>query len=241
MTGFAVPMDLLAAVRGPWRLTNSGRRWEAIDNTSAAEPEQRAAALSALEACLAYMIESRRRDGEDPDWGLPAEFWEYHWFGMDLWLARAMPTLADVTPERVRAWIEADVEPEPVFGRSWGTPPDEVVDNVARSWVFSIVNGLTDRLIRWFRREARDHLDPDERVRLIGLLKEAAPRLPWRLANIAVRGILDLGGPGEKEYFDRLASDPDAHERTRAEAASVCWRIERDRHPGPGVGGSGRP
>ena len=54
-----------------------------------------------------------------------------------------------------------------------------------------------------------------------------APRsLPWRLAILAVPGIFDLGGPGEKEYFDRLASDQSQHEAVRDEAKSVLGRID---------------
>lgn len=226
MTGPLVAPELVAALPGPWQQANPSLRRKAIDGVPVTDPEQRAVALVALAECFAYMADVRARHGEEPDWGLPDEFWEYHSFPMEPGLRRVMPTLADITPENVRGWIEADVDPALAFNAQWTTPPDEVVGNVGQAWAFYIVNSLTETLIRWFRGPARDHLDPSERARLIGLFKAAVPRLPWRLAIVVVPGILDLGGPGEREYFDQLAGDQSLHEKTRAEAESVIGVID---------------
>jgi hypothetical protein len=138
-----------------------------------------------------------------------------------------MPRLADITRDRVRAWMEADVDPVEVFDATWTTPPDDVVEAVGRDWAFHIVNRATGNLMRWFRGPALDHLDDLERARLLGVLREAAPELPWRLATVAVRLVFAVGGPAEREYFDRLAGDPGVHGKTRDEAASVRWLIDR--------------
>ena len=232
MTGPLVPPELLAALPHPWQLADASRRRRAIDDALATGPEQQAVALRALKACFAYLIEARRREGDEPDWGLPGEFWEYHSFAMDVGLDESLPTLADVTPEKVRAWVEADVEPELAFGTTWTTPPDDVVDNIGRARAFYIVNGLAEDLLRWFRGPARDHLDPSVRARLVALFEEAAPGLPWRLATLVVRAVLEVGGPDEKGYFDRLAGDQDVHAKIRDEAASVSWLIDRQNEPG---------
>lgn len=233
MTGSLVPPELLAALPGPLQVADWNRQKRAMNDALATDPEQRAVALSALEACLAFMADVKAHYGDEPDWGLLEEFWEYHPFGMDLGLERSLPTLADVTPEKVRAWIETDVDPQLAFGAMWTTPPDEVVGNVGRAWAVYIVLGLTEQLIRWFsgRGRARDHLDASERARLVDLLEEAAPRLPWRLGIRAVSAIHAIGGPGEKGYFDRLASDQNVHEKTRDQAASKSWLIDRQNEP----------
>lgn len=142
-----------------------------------------------------------------------------------------MPTLADVTPERVRDWAEAYLDAEDVFGATWTTPPDEVVDSIGRSRVFFIVQGATESLVRWLRGIGSEHLDDPERARVVDLLKEATPRLQWRLTIITIPTILDLGGPAEKGYFDRLANEPGLHEKTRAEAESVSSFIDHAHEP----------
>ncbi|MEU7771826.1 hypothetical protein AB0C50_27550 [Micromonospora taraxaci] len=71
----------------------------------------------------------------------------------------------------------------------------------------------------------------DPVARVVDLLKEATPRLQWSLTIITIPTILDLGGPEEKGYFDRLANDPGLHEKTRAEAESVSSFIDRAHEP----------
>ncbi|MFI5926421.1 hypothetical protein ACIA3K_10565 [Micromonospora sp. NPDC051543] len=217
---------MLAAVPVPWRLADPVERGKATRELPP-DPLYRAEALTAFETCLAYLVDVRDRHGNETDWGLPKAFFDDHWFVLYARLKQSMPTLADVTPERVREWVEAYLDPEEVFGVTWTTPPDEVVDSVGRSWVFFILQGAAESLVRWFRRVGPDNLDDAERARVVDLLKKATPRLQWRLTIITIPAILDLSGSEERDYFDRLASDPGLHEKTRAEAESMSSFIDR--------------
>ncbi|MFI6267289.1 hypothetical protein [Micromonospora zamorensis] len=230
MTGPWVAPELLAALPVPWRLADPVERGKATRELLPG-PQQRDEALQALEMCLAYLVDVRDRYGDETDWGLPKEFFDDYWFILYARLKQSMPTLADVTPERVRDWAEAYLDPEDVFGATWTTPPDEVVDSIGRSWVFFIVQGATESLVRWLRGVGPEHLDDSERARVVDLLKEATPRLQWRLTIITIPTILDLGGPDQKSYFDRLANDQGLHEKTRAEAESVSSFIDRAHEP----------
>ena len=78
------------------------------------------------------------------------------------------------------------------------------------------------------RRAASDFLSPYGADRPA---QGATPRLQWRLTIITIPTILDLGGPDEKSYFDRLANEQGLHEKTRAEADSA--RSFLDRAPEP--------
>ncbi|MET8083992.1 hypothetical protein [Micromonospora sp. NPDC005237] len=230
MTGPWVAPEMLAAVPVPWRLADPVERGKAARELPPG-PQQQVEALRALETCLAYLVDVRDRCGDEPDWGHPRAFFDDYWFILYARLKQSMPTLADVTPERVRDWAEAYLDPEDVFGVTWTTPPDGVIDSIGRSWVFFILQGATESLVRWFRRVGPDHLDDSVRARVVDLLKAATPRLPWRLTIITIPTILDLGGPEEKGYFDRLADDPGLHEKTRAEAESVSSFIDRQHEP----------
>lgn len=190
MTGPWVAAEMLAAVPAPWRLVYPVERGKAPRDLPP-DPLHRVEALTALETCLAYLVDVRDRYGDETDWGLPKAFFDDYWFILYARLKQSMPTLADVTPERVRDWAEAYLDPADVFGVTWTTPPDEVVDSVGRSWVFFILQGATESLVRWFRRVGPDHLDDAERARVVDLLKEATPRLQWRLTIISIPAILD--------------------------------------------------
>ncbi|MFG1883738.1 hypothetical protein [Micromonospora sp. NPDC049102] len=226
MTDPWVAPEMLAAVPLPWRLADPVERGRATRELPPGPP-QRAEALRALETCLAYLVDVRDRYGDETDWGLPKEFFDDYWFILYTRLKQSMPTLADVTPEKVRAWADAYLDPEDVFGVTWTTPPDEVIDSIGRSWAFFILQGATESLVRWFRGVGPDQLDDSERARVVNLLKEATPRLQWRLTIVTIPAILDLDGSEEKGYFDRLANDPGLHEKTRAEAESVSAFIGR--------------
>ncbi|MGC4770134.1 hypothetical protein ACLQ25_14340 [Micromonospora sp. DT44] len=210
----------------PWRLADPVERGKATSELPP-DPLHRVEALTALETCLAYLVDVRDRHGDEADWGLPRAFFDDYWFILYSRLKQSMPTLADVTPERVRDWAEVYLDPKDVFGVTWTTPPDEVIDSIGRSWVFFILQGATESLIRWLRRLGPDHLDDAGRARVVDLLKEATPRLQWRLTIITIPTILDLGGPDEKGYLDRLINDPCLHKKTRAEAESVSSFIDR--------------
>lgn len=67
MTDSLVPPELLA-LPPSWQAADSGRRHPVIRDLPA-DPEQRALALSALEACLAFQVNAAARYGEDPNWG----------------------------------------------------------------------------------------------------------------------------------------------------------------------------
>jgi hypothetical protein len=230
VTGPWVAPEMLAAVPVPWRLADPVERGK-VTRELPPDPPHRAEALTALETCLAYLVDVRDRYGDETDWGLPKAFFDDYWFILYARLKQSMPTLADVTPERVREWAEAYLDPEDVFGATWTTPPDEVVDSIGRSWVFFILQGAAESLVRWFRQVGPDQLDDSERARVVDLLKDATPRLPWRLTIITIPAILDLSGSEEKDYFDRLANDPGLHEKTRAEAESVSSFIDRQHEP----------
>ncbi|MET8278704.1 hypothetical protein [Micromonospora sp. NPDC005174] len=221
---------MLAAVPVPWRLADPVERGKATRELPP-DPLHRVEALTALETCLAYLIDVRDRYGDETDWGLPKAFFDDYWFILYGRLKQSMPTLADVTPERVREWAEAYLDPEDVFGVTWATPPDEVIDSIGRSWVFFILQGAAESLVRWFRRLGPDQLVDSERARMVELLKDATPRLQWRLTIITIPTILELNDSGEKGYFDRLANDPGLHEKTRAEAESVSLFIDRQHEP----------
>ncbi|MEU7926604.1 hypothetical protein [Micromonospora sp. NPDC049801] len=230
MTDPWVTPEMLAAVPVPWRLADPVERGKATRELPPSPP-QRAEALRALETCLAYLVDVRDRYGDDTDWGLPKAFFDDYWFILYTRLKQSMPTLADVTPEKVRAWADAYLDSEDVFGVTWTTPPDEVIDSIGRSWAFFILQGATESLVRWFRNVGPDQLDDSERARVVSLLKEATPRLQWRLTIVTIPAILDLDGSAEKGYFDRLANDPGLHEKTRAEAESVSAFIDRQHEP----------
>ncbi|MGV9210851.1 hypothetical protein ACTFTM_03210 [Micromonospora sp. RB23] len=230
MTAPWVAPEMLATVPVPWRLADPVERGK-VTRELPPSPPQPVEALRALETCLAYLVDVRDRYGDETDWGLPKAFFDDYWFILYARLKQSMPTLADVTPERVREWAEAYLDPEDVFGVTWTTPPDEVIDSIGRSWVFFILQGAAESLIRWLRRVGPDHLDDAERARLVDLLKEATPRLQWRLTIITIPAILELSGPDEKGYFDRLVNDPGLHEKTRAEAESVSSFIDRQHEP----------
>ncbi|WP_422737905.1 hypothetical protein ACN263_00730 [Micromonospora sp. WMMD729] len=193
-----------------------------------ADPEHRSLALSALEACLAFQVNSAARYGDDPNWGLPEAFSNDDWFLLQIRLKRRLPTLADVTRTNVRDWLQGDDVVE-ILEATWTEPPDELVEAVGQMWATFIVNGLTVDLLRWFGWVARDHLVVAERARALDLLKWATRRLPWRHAIQTISAILSLGGSDERAYFDQLANDPDLHEKTRAEAASKRWLIDSER------------
>lgn len=223
MAGSPVPPALVAALPMPWQVADQIQRTRAIKQLPP-DAEQRALALSALEACLAYVVDAH--EAARPRFRLPEQFFE-EWFSLSGSLAEWMPTLSDVTPERVRDWISTKVPVARIFDDTWTTPPDAVVGAVGRMWVSSIVTGAADDLIRWFRRAARDSLTAPERARLVEVLKIATPRLPWRRTILTIPAILYLGGPEQREYFDRLANDPGLHEKTRAEAESKRSLIDR--------------
>ncbi|WP_433117172.1 hypothetical protein [Micromonospora sp. CA-246542] len=192
------------------------------------DPEQRALALSALEACLAFQVNSAARYGEEPTWGLPEAFLNDDWFLLQVRIKRRLPTLADVTRTNVRDWLqEGDVAE--ILEATWTEPSGELIEAVGQMWATFIVNGLTVDLLRWFGWVARDHLDVVERAKALDLLKAATRRLPWRHTIHTIPAILNLGGSAERGYFDQLANDPDLHEKTRAEAASKRWLIDSER------------
>ncbi|MEU0547842.1 hypothetical protein [Micromonospora sp. NPDC005979] len=193
-----------------------------------ADPEHRALALSALEACLAFQVNSAARYGDDRNWGLPEAFSNDDWFLLQIRLKRRLPTLADVTRTKVRDWLQEDDVAE-ILDAKRTEPSDELVEAVGQMWATFIVNGLTEDLLRWLELVARDHLDVVERARALDLLKTTTPRLPWRYTIETIPVILSLGGSAERPYFDQLANDPDLHEKTRAEAASKRWLIDSKR------------
>jgi hypothetical protein len=194
-------------------------------------PHERLVALTALEVCLAHVVEVHARLGDEPNWGLPPEFYDEYSFTLFNTLRDQTPTLADVSRERLHDWAEKNVDGNAMFGASWTTPPDDFIDNVGRMRAHSIVIGAAEDLVQWFRQVARDHLTDAQRSRVVELLKEATPHLPWRQAIVTVPAILHLGGPQQRAYFDRLARNPNVHEKTREEAASVRWLIDRDNPP----------
>ncbi|MEU4333474.1 hypothetical protein AB0F59_02480 [Micromonospora lupini] len=226
MSDSLVAPELLASLPPSWQLADSGRRHMAIKELPPG-PEERAVALSALEACLAFQLDSASRYGEDPTWGLPETFFDDDWFLLQVTLKRRLPTLADVTRTNVRVWAEEDGVAE-ILDATWTDPPDEFVESVGEMWVSFIVNGLVVELLRWLGWVARDHLDAEERARALALLKTVTPRLPWRQTIETLPVILNLGGSGERDYFDQLANDPSLHEKTRAEAASKRWAIDSE-------------
>jgi hypothetical protein len=222
-----VSPELLAALPIPWRLTNSYERVKAMQELPPV-PQQRDVALSALEASLAYATQPQARHDEKSDWDLPPGFFGDWFFLLHAALERSMPTLADVTREKVHDWAEQTVDAKAMFGADWTTPPEDFVDNVGRMWVYSTVVGAIEPLVRWFRQVARAHLTDDQRFRVVELLRMAAPHLSWWQAIDVLPAILDLGGPEQRDYFDRLANNPDLPEKTREEAASLRWLIDRD-------------
>ncbi|MFY1618932.1 hypothetical protein [Micromonospora sp. WMMD736] len=225
MSDLLVEPELLASLPPSWQAAESGRRHPVIRDLPA-DPEQRALALSALEACLAFQVNSAARYGEDPTWGLPEAFSNDDWFLLQVRLKRRLPTLADVTHTNVRDWLqEGDVAE--ILDATWTEPSDELIEAVGQMWATFIVNGLTVDLLRWLGWVARDHLDVEERARALDLLKTATRRLPWRHTIETIPVILSLGGSDERAYFDQLANDPELHEKTRAEAESVSSFIER--------------
>jgi hypothetical protein len=230
MTDPLVSPDLLAALPHPWRLTGVLERGDAT-RALRPTPHERAVAVSALEACLAHGVEIQAKYGDDPDWGLPPQFFDDYSFPLFTTLQRWMPTLADVTRPTIRDWAHNNVNPKAMFGADWTTPPDDFIDNVGRMWASSTVIGACEHLLRWLRQVARDHLTDDQRAHVVELLKEATPRLQWRLATVTIPAILDLGGPRQRAYFDRLANDPNAHEKTRETAASKRRLIDRQNPP----------
>jgi hypothetical protein len=48
---------------------------------------------------------------------------------------------------------------------------------------------------------------------------------------VTLPAILHLGGPEQRDYFDRLANDPYLHEQIRETAASKRWLIDRGNPP----------
>ncbi|GAA1029121.1 hypothetical protein GCM10009557_16490 [Virgisporangium ochraceum] len=230
MTDPLVSPDLLAALPYPWRLTGLLERGDAT-RALPPTPHERTVAVSALETSLAHAMEVRARYGHDPDWGLPPQFFDDYYFPLLNTLHRSMPTLADVSRPSIRDWAHNNVNPKTMFRAEWTTPPDDFIDSVGRMWVSSTIIGACEHLIRWLRQVARDHLTDDQRTRVVDLLKEATPRLQWRLAVVTIPAILDLGGPQQRAYFDQLANDPNVHENTREEAASVRRLIDRQNPP----------
>ncbi|MET8524797.1 hypothetical protein [Micromonospora sp. NPDC005172] len=227
MSDALIEPELLASLPPSWQAAESGRRHPVIRDLPA-DPEQRALALSALEACLAFQVNSAARYGEDPTWGLPEAFFDDDWFLLQVRLMRRLPTLADVTRANVRDWLqEGDVAE--ILDVTWTEPSDEFIEAVGQMWATFIVNGLTLDLLRWLSWVARDHLDVVERARALDLLKAATRRLPWRHTIDTIPVILSLGGSDERDYFDQLANDPDLHEKARAEAASKRWLIDSER------------
>lgn len=227
MTDPLVSRELLAALPLPWRLTDSYERVKAMQELPP-DPQQRESALSALEASLAYATQPRAKHDDESGWDLPPGFFGDWFFLLHAALERSMPTLADVTRERVRDWADNTVDAKAMFDANWTTPPEDFIHNVGRMWVFSTVVGTIEPLIRWFRHVARDHLTDDQRSRVVELLKEATPHLFWQQAIDVLPAILDLGGPEQRNYFDRLANNPDLPEKTREEAASLRWLIDRE-------------
>ncbi|MEU6022634.1 hypothetical protein [Micromonospora sp. NPDC047134] len=219
MTGSLVASELVAALPLPWQLADPGRRNTAVKELLPG-PEQRTVALSALSACLAFQVDTAARYGDDPNWGLPDNFFEDDWFLLQASLKRSLPTLADVTRENVRDWAEKNSVVAEILDATWTTPPDEIVEAVGQVWVTFIVNGAVEELLRWLGWTARDTLDPDERAQALDLLKTVTPRLPWRQTIETIPVILSLGGSDEHDYFEQLANDPGLHEKTRAEAES---------------------
>ncbi|MGC4746900.1 hypothetical protein ACLQ28_14725 [Micromonospora sp. DT201] len=227
MTDSLVAPELLASLPQSWQVADPGRRHTAIKELPPGSA-QRAMALSALEACLAFQLDAVARYGDDPSWGLPDAFFEDDWFLLQATLKRWLPTLADVTCGNVRDWAENNGVVAEILNATWTTPPDEVTEAVGRVWVSFIINGVVVDLLRWLEWVARDHLDAAERTRVLELLKTATPRLPWRQTIETIPVILSLGGPNERDYFDRLANDSNLHEKTRAEAASKRWLVDRE-------------
>ncbi|MET8278706.1 hypothetical protein [Micromonospora sp. NPDC005174] len=227
MSDLLVEPELLASLPPSWQAAESGRRHPVIRDLPP-DPEQRALALSALEACLAFQVNSAARYGEEPTWGLPEAFLNDDWFLLQVRIKRRLPTLADVTRTNVRDWLqEGDVAE--ILEATWTEPSDELIEAVGQMWATFIVNGLAVDLLRWFGWVARDHLDVVERAKALDLLKAATRRLPWRHTIHTIPAILNLGGSDERAYFDQLANDPDLHEKTRAEAASKRWLIDSER------------
>jgi hypothetical protein len=230
VTESLVPPNLLAALPLPWQIADLVERGHAV-RTTPPTPENRGVALTALAACLAYCVETKARYGDDPDWGLPPELHDDYSFMVHNTLRQWMPTLADVTRETVRDWAQKNFDPPTMFGAAWTAPPQNFIDNVARMWVHAITVGACEHLIEWFRRTAREHRTGEQRAQVVDRLKEATPRLSWRRAIVTIPAILDLGGPQQRTYFDQLANDPNVHEKTRDEAASVRWLIDRGKPP----------
>lgn len=230
MTESLVPPDLLAALPLPWRIADLVERGHAMRKT-APTPENRSVALSALAACLAYCVEAKARYGDDPDWDLPPALHDDYSFVVYNTLREWMPTLAEVTRETVRVWAQKNIDAPTMFGAAWTTPPDDFIDNIARMWVHAIAVGACEHLIQWFRQVAREHLTGQRRAQVVQLLKDATPQLSWRRAIVTIPAILDLGGPSQQGYFDRLANDPTVPEKTRETAASKRWLIDRENPP----------
>jgi hypothetical protein len=224
-----VEPELSASLPPSWQVADSGRRHPVIRDLPA-DPEHRALALSALEACLAFQVNATARYGEDPNWGLPEAFFDDDWFLLQVKLKRRLPTLADVTRTKVRDWAQEEDVAE-ILDATWTEPSDEFIEAVGQMWATFIINGLTVALLRWLGWVARDHLDDVERARALDLLKTATRRLPWRHTIATIPVILSLGGSDERAYFDQLANDPDLHEKTRTEAASVTSFIDRQHEP----------
>jgi hypothetical protein len=212
----------LATLPDPWRMSDHYARHDAVKRLPAG-PEQRAEALNALEACLAFLVDR----ANDTDLGLPERFHD-HWFALARSFRSRMPTLADVSRVAIRRWLEEDVDTAIVFGSDWVTPPDDVVDKIALFWASAMAHRLADELTRWLRKAVRQNPDAPERARLLAMLKAAVPRLPSHRAIVGIAAIRDLGGAAEMDYLRQVEADPGVPEEVREEAGRARQIVERN-------------
>ncbi|WP_146159585.1 hypothetical protein [Allonocardiopsis opalescens] len=192
----------------------------------------------ALENGLAYVVALKDRDDDDEGSPYPAlndHFYEA-WFFFRKALDLRMPTFRDADRATVLEWLSSEVDLEFLFGERWTEPPDAVVDDLSRFWVYGTVVGMNRDAIRWLKAAFRDEggpsmdsaLVPDQK-RFVALLRSFIPWLPWRETEQALIAIWAFGHDRELEYFTALADDTSLHPEVRESAAHYRRICERER------------
>ena len=219
----------LATAPHPWSLTAKFGRLGGAGEVSP-DMTQRKIAIGLLEQCLHVLAEEYARHGDDAVHGLPEGFHEL-WVFSERGLADRMPTLADISAEGVRHWLAEDIDLLNMFGEPWVEPPRDVVDAVTHHWTIVAVRRLTKDLVHWLTEAMRNRPDTEDRPHYLDLLRSYAARLDWRLGALLVLKSWALTKPRGVDFLEEVANNPDAPERTRAEAADLL-RMHRERTPG---------
>ncbi|PRX98109.1 hypothetical protein [Allonocardiopsis opalescens] len=223
-----------AAIAGlpyPWNVDGLSLGGPPLDSWQP-NPERRATALKVLRSCLEYLMSDAPRYGGE----LPSlnEHFADEWISYDHTFRRRFPTLDTLSRDAIRDWLAENVDPQRLFGREWEVPPDDVVDNLGRGWVYGTVSTTTRVLIAWLLPGVRaigtedDPARGEDRARLLDLLKEAAPKLPGDEGVLSIGVIWSLEEIDAIGYLRMVEQHPGAPEPTRLEAKRYREEYEQE-------------